>query len=185
MRPPDFEIHEGRLTNCLRTWGDVVIPEGVTKIGDRAFAECKRLASVAVPGGATEINMNAFAGCGDLSSVSISNGALLRFDSSSELAASFPDVPVLTEMIEGRQQVFFESAAEVLGLDLSFGEAAADAVRTRRRRGPPPTRPTPNPPARRRRKLSAPGRPRSLRPPLNLPETGTNQRSTDYDGNGL
>ena len=42
--------------------GDVVIPNGVTSIGECAFMGCKSLTSVIIPEG-TSIGDGAFAGC--------------------------------------------------------------------------------------------------------------------------
>lgn len=50
---------------------NLVIPEGVTKIGNGAFEHCASLASVAIPEGVTEIGNYAFRGCASLMSVTI------------------------------------------------------------------------------------------------------------------
>ena len=57
----DFEIDKkGVLTKYHGPGGDVVIPEGVTAVGDLAFASCESLASVIIPAGATRIGYEAF-----------------------------------------------------------------------------------------------------------------------------
>lgn len=43
--------------------GDVTIPEGVTKIGENAFAGCKSLTSVTIPWTVTEIHKSVFTRC--------------------------------------------------------------------------------------------------------------------------
>ena len=53
---------------------DLVIPEGVTSIGDRAFYICRGLSSVTIPEGVTSIGSSAFSGCSSLSSVTIPEG---------------------------------------------------------------------------------------------------------------
>ena len=50
---------------------DVVIPDGVTSIGDRAFSECTRLTSVIIPEGVTNIGEYAFSKCAGLKSITI------------------------------------------------------------------------------------------------------------------
>lgn len=50
---------------------DLVIPEGVTKIEDRAFAWCKDLNSVTIPSSVTSIGEGAFAFCQNLTSIVI------------------------------------------------------------------------------------------------------------------
>ena len=49
--------------------GDVVIPDGVTSIGDNAFHGCSGLTSVTIPDSMAVIGQNAFASCRRLSSV--------------------------------------------------------------------------------------------------------------------
>lgn len=51
----------------------VVINEGVTSIGDRAFEDCSRLTSVTIPNSVTSIGEDAFYGCSGLTSVTIGN----------------------------------------------------------------------------------------------------------------
>ena len=50
---------------------DVVIPDGVTSIGDFAFASCKSLVSVTIPDGVTSIGRFAFSSCSSLRRVTI------------------------------------------------------------------------------------------------------------------
>ncbi len=50
---------------------DIVIPDGVSTISDRAFYCCKSITSVSVPDTVTSIGSNAFRGCENISSVSI------------------------------------------------------------------------------------------------------------------
>ena len=45
------------------------IPEGVTRIGERAFAGCTGLVSITIPEGVTTIRDNAFTGCAGLQSI--------------------------------------------------------------------------------------------------------------------
>lgn len=52
---------------------NVVIPEGVTEIGDSAFEDCKSLKNVAIPDTVTQIGCDAFHGCTSLQSVTIPN----------------------------------------------------------------------------------------------------------------
>ena len=53
---------------------DLVIPNGVTRIGDFIFSGCRGLISVAIPSGVTSIGDYAFDGCNGLTSVTIPNG---------------------------------------------------------------------------------------------------------------
>ena len=63
-------IHSSAYENC--TWlEEVVIPDGVTDIGNHAFHGCSSLASVAIPGSVTSIGDWAFENCSSLASVAI------------------------------------------------------------------------------------------------------------------
>ena len=55
----------------------VVIPEGVTKIGNYAFYECSSLTSITIPEGVTEIGTSAFYKCDHLTSVTIPENSRL------------------------------------------------------------------------------------------------------------
>ena len=50
---------------------ELVVPEGVTRIGKYAFDNCSALTSVTLPNGVTSIGENAFRSCSNLTSVSI------------------------------------------------------------------------------------------------------------------
>lgn len=68
-----FIIENGVLTRYEEEPGvrEVVIPENVRKIGDKAFLGCSELTSVTIPGSITEIGKNAFWYCTGLTSVTI------------------------------------------------------------------------------------------------------------------
>ena len=70
----DFIIENGVLTKYVGPGGDVVIPEGVTKIGEWAFYNCQGLTGVEISESVTEIGKRAFAKCSGLEKVSIPLG---------------------------------------------------------------------------------------------------------------
>ena len=60
------------LTKCSQeAEGDIVIPEGVTSIGDHAFDRCCELVSVVIPESVETIGLCAFAECKGLVSIKI------------------------------------------------------------------------------------------------------------------
>ncbi len=67
----DFIIGNGVLTRYTGPGGDVVIPDGVTRIGNRAFYECRNLTSITIPDSVTTIGDGVFWECSSLMSVDI------------------------------------------------------------------------------------------------------------------
>lgn len=53
----DFEIENGKLTKYTGKGGDVVIPKGVTRIGNDAFRNCEKLKSISIPESVTYVKI--------------------------------------------------------------------------------------------------------------------------------
>ena len=64
-------IENGVVTKCKKDAVSVVIPDGVTAIGENAFLNCSALKSISLPSTLKEIGKCAFGGCKSLSSVEI------------------------------------------------------------------------------------------------------------------
>jgi hypothetical protein len=70
-----FDIENGVLKLYMGRGGDVVIPDGVTSIGDYAFTmDWITVKSVTMPDSVTSIGNAAFAGCSGLKSITLPNG---------------------------------------------------------------------------------------------------------------
>lgn len=67
----DFLIENGVLTKYQGPGGHVVIPEGVTEIGERSFASCAALTGVTLPEGLLSIGPEGFFGCRALTGVTL------------------------------------------------------------------------------------------------------------------
>ena len=67
----DFRIENGELVEYTGKGGDVVIPDSVTSIGNRAFYDCHRLTSISIPDSVTSIGDGAFEGCRNLTIINI------------------------------------------------------------------------------------------------------------------
>ena len=70
---PDFKIIGGCLKKYKGNKADVVIPNGVTSVGDSAFEKCSDLASVTIPSSVISIGNWAFSNCTNLTSIIIPN----------------------------------------------------------------------------------------------------------------
>ena len=66
-----FSKDKKLLMECFNANGDLVIPQGVTSIGNCAFSECSGLKSVEIPSSVTNIGYSAFSRCRGLTSVEI------------------------------------------------------------------------------------------------------------------
>ncbi len=67
----DFVIENGVLTKYVGSDGDVVVPKGVTVIGEEAFFNDKNVVSVRLPYGTRKISSYAFAGCTSLQKIQL------------------------------------------------------------------------------------------------------------------
>lgn len=68
-----FQIEDGVLKKYTEEDGvtEVVIPDGVTSIGDWAFAYCESLSSITIPDSVTSIGKRAFHDCENLTEITI------------------------------------------------------------------------------------------------------------------
>ena len=70
----DFVVRSGVLEKYNGAEADVVLPESVRVIGERAFEGCAGLLSVTIPGTVVEIEDHAFSGCRRLRRVHLEEG---------------------------------------------------------------------------------------------------------------
>ena len=67
----DFVIVKGVLKKYKGTDNEVIIPDGVKRIGKEAFYDCENLTSITIPNGVTSISDKAFQLCTGLASITI------------------------------------------------------------------------------------------------------------------
>ena len=72
MKKKQFIIKDGILAGYNGVGGDVIIPDGVTSIGDSAFSGCIGLTSVTIGKGVIDVGTGVFRGCKNLKTVIIS-----------------------------------------------------------------------------------------------------------------
>ena len=66
-----FEIRDNTLIRYYGSDAHVVIPDGITTIGDKAFYNNQHLVSIVIPDSVSRIKSTAFAYCTRLTSVTI------------------------------------------------------------------------------------------------------------------
>jgi hypothetical protein len=76
-----FEIEGTVLVKYSADAENVIIPEGITVIGDYAFNDCENITSVTIPEGVTVIEENAFRDRNNITSVTIPEGVTSIGDS--------------------------------------------------------------------------------------------------------
>ena len=69
----DFVIEDGILKRYTGHESNVIIPNGVTSIGEAAFYRCYSLTSIVIPDSVTSIGYTAFGHCTSLQSITIPN----------------------------------------------------------------------------------------------------------------
>ncbi len=80
------------LNNVLIT--DLVIPEGVTSIGDYAFRDCTSLTSVTIPSSVKSIGAQAFCSCSSLTSITIPDRVTSIGDSAFEGCSGLTSITI-------------------------------------------------------------------------------------------
>ena len=67
----DMAVQNGVLIKYNGNSPDVIIPKGITVIGENAFKDCANLVSVKIPDGVTNIGKYAFLSCANLKSITL------------------------------------------------------------------------------------------------------------------
>lgn len=70
----DFQIENGCLKKYTGTDAEAVVPDGITRIGETAFDECRNLVNVCLPESVTSIGRGAFYQCSRLEKIVLPEG---------------------------------------------------------------------------------------------------------------
>lgn len=73
-------IEPEAFAGCTELTGTLVIPEGVTDIGEEAFKDCAGLTELVLPSNAVTIEDRAFAGCTELAGAVVGDNVSLGED---------------------------------------------------------------------------------------------------------
>ena len=101
-----YDIGRTALLCCPRNKTSIVIPSGVTKIANYAFAHCSNLVSVSMPVTLMTIGAGAFFNCTSLQTVSIPNGVTNIADSAFSYCSSLVSVLMPTTLTTIGAQAF-------------------------------------------------------------------------------
>ena len=77
---------------------DIVLPQGITSIGNSAFSGCSSLESITIPDSVTNIGQGAFINCTKLESITIPNSVTSIGDTYSAPNGTFLDCTSLTSI---------------------------------------------------------------------------------------
>ena len=87
-------IKDNVLFKCNRSLKNVVIPDGITKIADKAFALCKKLKTVTIPNGVMSVGYMAFWDCEHLTNLTIPNSVTSIGNSAFQYCRSLTSITI-------------------------------------------------------------------------------------------
>ncbi len=96
----DFVIDKkGVLTEYHGADENVVIPDGVTEIGEFAFSQCDKITTITIPDSVTIIGWGAFAGCSSLTEIVLPDTVTEIGDSTFENCSSIKEITIPEDVI--------------------------------------------------------------------------------------
>ena len=111
VRTPDgFEISGDVLVKYSGDAAEVTVPDGIKKIGNRAFENCA-VQKVTIPGSVTEIGERAFSKCGNLSYISLPYNISMLGKGAFEVCSSLKEITLPSLLGNIPEAAFFNCTA--------------------------------------------------------------------------
>ena len=99
---------DGANLALMDSTGTLTIPEGVTKIGEGAFADLSGLKTIIIPGTVREIGMNAFRNNADLETVILQEGVEVIGESGFAECCNLKNIELPESLIDIGQYAFYQ-----------------------------------------------------------------------------
>ena len=99
-------IKDNVLFKCNRRLKNVVIPDGITKIADKAFVLCKKLKTVTIPNGVTSVGYMAFWDCEHLTNITIPNSVTSIGNSAFQYCKSLTSITIPNSVTSIKREAF-------------------------------------------------------------------------------
>lgn len=131
----DFDILNGYLAQYTGSGGEVVIPDSVTEIGEKAFFNCRTITALTIPQTVTVIHEKAFFNCRNLSALHIPANLTRIEEGAFGKCAGLADNDGFV-IVNGHlasyhghaQQVVVPEGVTVIGADAFFGNTTLTSV---------------------------------------------------------
>ena len=99
-------IKDNVLFKCNRSLKNVVIPDGITKIADKAFSLCKKLKTVTIPNGVTSVGYMSFWDCEHLTNITIPNSVTSIGNSAFQYCNSLTSITIPNSVTSIKREAF-------------------------------------------------------------------------------
>ena len=116
----EFQIEDGVLVRYNGDAREVIVPEGVTSIGDGAFGDCSNLTSIKLPEGVTSIGVKAFGRCSSLTSIELPEGVTSIGDNAFDSCSSLTSIE-LPESVTSIGSYAFSFCSSLTSIELPEG----------------------------------------------------------------
>ncbi len=120
-------IVDNEIIDCINCQKDVVIPDNVTKIGDRAFAGCWGFEEIKIPESVTEIGDFAFTECKSLKKITIPKSITKISVGAFSQCTNLTEIVLPETLTEIETQAFAETSIKSITIPESVTEIGEQA----------------------------------------------------------